>query len=69
MENTEIRHTFTKIRPELKYPRFSIKTPEPQIKQKKNNRYSEKTLAVAALITTLSIFITNFGPRFVGLVR
>jgi len=37
-----------KISPESKNPRFSLKTPEPQIKQK-NPRSSEKSLAMVTL--------------------
>jgi len=40
MENTVIQHTFLKF-DHSKKNRFSIKTPEPQIKQNKN-RSSEK---------------------------
>jgi len=40
MENTVIQHTFLKF-DQSKKNRFSIKTPEPHIKQK-NSRSSEK---------------------------
>jgi len=41
MENTVLQHTFLKFDQSEK-PRFSVKTPQLQIKQKKN-RSSEKT--------------------------
>jgi len=41
MENTVIQHTFPKFEWSQKHPRFSIKTPVSQIKQK-NPRSREK---------------------------
>jgi len=48
MENTVIQHTLLKFDQSQKTPDFKSK---PQMKQKKN-RSSEKTLAVATLIST-----------------
>jgi len=45
MENTVIQHTFLKFDQNQTNPRFSTKTPEPQMKQE-NPRSSEKSPAV-----------------------
>jgi len=52
MENTVIQHIFLKFDQNQTNPRFSIKTPEPQMKQE-NPRSSEKSPAVATLIVTV----------------
>jgi len=51
MEKTVIQHTFLKFDQNQTNPRFSIKSPEPQMKQE-NHRSSEKSPAVATLIAT-----------------
>jgi len=52
MENTVIQHTFVKFDQSETIPRFSIKTPETQMKQE-NPRSSEKSPAVATQIVTV----------------
>jgi len=52
MENIVTQHTFLKFDQSQTIPRFSIKTPEPQMKQE-NPRSSEKSPAVATLTVTV----------------
>jgi len=54
MENTVIQHTFLKFDQSQTNPTFSIKIPEPQMKQEKP-RTSEKCPAVATLIVTVCV--------------
>jgi len=52
MENTVIQHAFLKFDQSQTNHRFSIKTPEPQMKHE-NPRSSEKSPAVTTLIVTV----------------
>ena len=65
MDNAIIQHTFLKFDQNRTNPGFSIKNPEPQMKQE-NPRSSEKSPAVATLTVTVcakKCFCTRTSSR------